>query len=176
MPLIVEDGTGLEAAEAYVDSAFVAQFLGDRGIDWGTEVANQESALRRATAYLDGAFTWPGRRARGRSQALAWPRSGAVDIDGSLLPSGEIPREIRAASAHLAGMELASPGTLSPTLDTTTRIASEQVGPLRVSYDNPVGSKAGRATLYVVQDILAPLLGVSDLVAGSPLSGPSDRA
>lgn len=114
MTLIIEDGTNVSGAEAYADATALDAWATKV---WGAaltgDTAAKEAAILRAVAWLD-AQSWVGAKANGRSQALAWPRSDAVDADGFDIGATDIPGELIEAQHILARAELANPGVLTP--------------------------------------------------------------
>lgn len=154
MAFLVEDGTGLEDANAYISVAFFRSYHLDRGrtADIGTfSDTLVEQAIVRASDFIDKRF---GRRFRGfrlgQDQGLEWPRLSAFDNDGYLFP--EIPKQIERATAEYAlitardGELLPSPPLPSPSesvddgSETDTESSSgilvsitEEVGPIRES-------------------------------------------
>ncbi len=90
--------------------------------DWsaaGVTDALRTAALVRASSALDGIYgdRFAGRKTGGRSQALAWPRTGAYDhCAGEDISSDEIPQEVVNAAYELALAELQAPGSSSPTV------------------------------------------------------------
>lgn len=102
MAFQVEDGTGLEDANAYVSVAFFNSFHGDRGRNVSSFSSTlKEQAIVRATDYLDKRF---GRRFRGfrlnQAQNLEWPRLSAFDNDDFLFDA--IPRQLQWACSEYA--------------------------------------------------------------------------
>lgn len=76
--------------------------------DWtGATTANKEAALVWATRVLDYSFEWTGAKYT-LEQALRWPRFGALNRDGELFGSDEIPAELKDAVAELARLLIAS--------------------------------------------------------------------
>lgn len=135
MALIIEDGTGKADAEAYAGvadcSAWAVKYYGHAltGSD-----ADKEAAIRRAVAYLD-ALKWKGARAHGRSQALAWPRSGASDCEGIAIASNVVPAEVIYAQHVLARAEFQSPGILSPSVTLGAVVKREKVDVIEQEFD-----------------------------------------
>lgn len=123
MALIVEDGTGLPDAEAYISAADAAAYLASRGDTAFGELAEpaQEAALRQAADYMAAAYgpKWCGKRMTD-TQALDWPRTG---FDG-------VPVVVARMNATLAAR--ASQGPLMA--DEGAAVQSETVGPISVTY------------------------------------------
>lgn len=123
MALIVEDGTGMPDAEAYISVADAAAYLASRGDTSFGELAApaQEAALRQAADYMAAAYgpKWCGKR-MADTQALDWPRTG---FDG-------VPVVVARMNAELAAR--ASQGPLMA--DEGAAVQSETVGPISVTY------------------------------------------
>lgn len=130
MPFTVEDGTGVEGANAYVTIVEAAAYFADRGITWtaATDAIKQEQIVI-ATGYVDNKYSWPGIR-NSRDQGLQWPRTGAFDADGIEIGSDEVPIEVKNAvcEAVLVYSEL------NTALDRGGMVASVTVGPISETY------------------------------------------
>lgn len=131
MAITVEDGSNVSGAEAWADlaahDAWAVKFHGAASTQAD---ALKEAAIRRAVAYLD-ALPWKGSKANGRSQALSWPRTGAADGSGDVIASDEIPAELIAAQHMLTWAEIASPGTLNPSVNMANGKALTGVGDVK---------------------------------------------
>lgn len=151
-------------ADAFVSVADCDAYCASHGLtDW-TGAADspsnvKEAAIRRATAYLSNAFSWKGYRTDGRSQALAWPRTGVEDEEGNTVDPDTIPVEIVQACCHIAAAEAANPGVMNPAVDLTARIKREKIGPIETEYAG-FGSQAelSRPVLLVVGDLVGGLI------------------
>lgn len=134
MALVVEDGSGLSTADAYVSLADADTYFAAHGSPSVWTAANdaqQESAIRYATLWIDARYQWPG-NVRLTTQALSWPRSGVVDgegryVDGESLPARLVQATCEAALEHLST-------ALNEILARGGGIASETVGPISVEY------------------------------------------
>lgn len=120
MALVVEDGTGLSTAEAYISVDDADAYFAARGVTaWtGTDTAKEE-VLRRGATYLDNAYRgkWRGYRSN-EDQALAWPRASwpanqaffetstrantIQDEDGYNIANNAVPRQVKYANAEAA--------------------------------------------------------------------------
>lgn len=67
----------------------------------GATTPIKEAGLVWATRILDAHFDWTGSKFS-LEQALRWPRFGALDRDGELFDSNELPPELRDAVSELA--------------------------------------------------------------------------
>lgn len=130
MALVIEDGSGVADAEAYISVADADAYFAARGnAAWAAlDTAGKEQALRRGADYLETAYAWRGQRAT-TTQALSWPRSCVV-VDGVEVPSDAVPQAIQRANAELAVR--ASAGDLAA--DESAQVKQETVGPITVVY------------------------------------------
>lgn len=169
LPFVAEDGTGIATATSYLSLAAWAANV--TTAITGTTV-EQQAALIRASAWVDATFgrRFPGARAHGRSQGLAWPRSGATDADGEAIAVNVIPVEILRATAEAALRDLASPGALAPDivpLSTSGGTVKKQrkwmdgIGGSETEYTEGSASGPSQPVFPVIDGILAPLLGSS---------------
>jgi hypothetical protein len=134
MAFVVEDGTGLETANAYVSVADADTYFTDSGMTtWTGVAALKEAAIVRGTAAIDGMYNsrWPGTRSSS-AQALGWPRDDAWDMDGYAL--NEVPTAVINATCEAALIELVTPGALSVSLGHGGEVLREKVGPVEVEY------------------------------------------
>lgn len=123
--------------------------------------AQIEQALVRATAWIDGRYRrrFPGDRANGRTQALEWPRTSVLDVDGNEVASDAIPREVVTATAEAARREVAGV-SLSPDVTLADTVKSERVGPIEVEYSAAPSADALRPMILAVEEILGALFPV----------------
>lgn len=142
--LTIEDGTGKVDSDAFESVIAVKARLAKQGLDAQSATASDEEieeAIVRATFYLSNRLNWQGYRRKGRNhsagaQALAWPRVGVVDDEGSGVDLDVIPEEVLKAHALLVRQELITPGSLSPTFTPGQVKKSVKVGPVGVTYEN----------------------------------------
>lgn len=159
MALTLEDGTGVVGAEAYADAAaFDAWALAYWGNSLVGTDTDKEAAIRRAVAYLD-ALAWIGVRTGGRTQALAWPRTDAIDSEGNELATDEIPAEVIEAQHVLARAELAAPGLLSPDVTLSGKKVLTEVKGIRWEVQKaPNTVDAARPVITAAMDLVDGLL------------------
>lgn len=195
MVLIVEDGTGKPNANSFVAVSYFKAYCDARGRDFvaasgvkrGTGESDDafnarvdakiEQALIRATAHLSESFAWQGIRRYGRNnarfQALAWPRIGVIDREGSYVRDDEIPREILWAICELAWYELANPDGLQPAYVAHDRVRKERAGPVSIEYDtSDRGAEGSRPVILAVRDLIGVFLSAS---GGNRLAGRTRR-
>lgn len=141
MALVVEDGTGLAGAEAFVSVADADTRHSNFGnTAWASaSTEEREQALRKATAYMEQAYRskWKGTKLL-RAQALSWPRYGAT-VDGYTIDSTLVPDEVANACADLALRALSD----DLNADQTRAVVREKVGPLETEYSeaSPQGTR-----------------------------------
>lgn len=159
MTLIVEDGSGLADANAYVSMDDCAEYCAARGLTFpSSPSAPGEQAIIRATAAIDARYRtrFPGTKVNGRAQPLQWPRTGAYDSDGEEIASDEIPQEIVHATCEAAVREMAEPGALMPDLERGGQISAMTAGSVSLKYS---GSAPATTTFSIIDGILSGLLG-----------------
>lgn len=146
----------------------------DRGnVTWTGADAAKQAALLRASDYVDslsqrlvtpGVYeqVFGGVRTGGRGQARVWPRTGAYDSDGNLIPSDTVPVEVEYATYEAALRELTAPGSLAPDYVPASAVKREKVDVLEVEYATAVTAGGVSPTSPVIAAVwayLAPLIG-----------------
>lgn len=144
MALIVEDGTGVPNADSYVSLSDATAYCAAMGHSaWATASAtDQESALRRATQYLDTRYRYAGNRIT-TTQALEWPRT---------IRQWPL-RSIRDACCELALRAL--DGELYTDAGDAP-VTRETVGPITMEYG--YSTNGGQQRYSIVDDMLRGLL------------------
>lgn len=120
-------------------------------------------ALLIASTYIDGRYrsSFSGKKVGGRAQVREWPREGATDASGEVIPDDEIPIEVIQATYEAARRQIENPGSLTPDYVASERTQSEKVGDLAVTYASS-GYMSAADVYPVIADIdmiLAPLIG-----------------
>jgi hypothetical protein len=138
MTIVVENGTGLSNATAYVSVVNADAYHTAMGnTAWtGTEAA-KEIAIRRATQYLDFTFRWRGVRLT-TTQALENPRT-PEDLEFMRDDTVWPPRGLEEACAEVAMRALT--GELISDLDEDQYITREKVGPIETVFSSPVNGR-----------------------------------
>lgn len=160
MPLTVEDGTGLESADAFLSLAEADAYFDDRDNTTWSALSDgvQESNIRYATRLISNRYRWPGQLLDVNTpQALAWPRSWAYDREGRSLTG--VPTPVKEATAEMAVFLSTYPATAALTRNET--LSSVTLDVLEVVFRNDAPA---RALLPYLNDLLAPI------VAGGPNS------
>ncbi len=136
---VVEDGTGLSTANAYISYADANTYWENYGnpSTWTDEdQATREEAIRIATQYLDAVYKlqWRGTRSD-QDQALDWPRTGGYDPDGYAIDSDAVPTAVEQACCELAHLHITEDDGLIPDLDDpgTVSAYAVKVGPVSES-------------------------------------------
>lgn len=175
MTLSVETGSGSATADAFVSVAFCDTYHDNRGNAAWASLSNdeKEQAIRRATSFISEGYKWRGLKTNGRLQALAWPRGHVTDAEGFPVESDEVPIEVQRATAEVALVEAATPGSMSPTYTPNQRVKRITVGPITEETDVDGQTAHGeRPVLTVVLDQIGKLI---DRSAGSSISGMAVR-
>ena len=139
MPLTVEDGTCVAAANAFVTRAELITYAGD--FYPGTTVPDDETtdaAIMRGSQWLSAFPHWDGSQTCGRgNQGLAWPRTGVTDCNGDSIPDYEVPAEVKQATYLAALAELENPGVLSPTITPGEQVRRVKVDVIEQEFMTP---------------------------------------
>lgn len=159
MALIVEDGTGKSDAQTYASAEFVIAYADARGVTVASDDA--EMLILQAMDYVESFRSrFKGQR-NTRTQALSWPRTGAV-VDGFEIPSNEIPNELKSA-VSAAVIEIVNGAELMPA-KTDYAVRMEKVDVISVEYASGGGGQGSTAnepitpSFPAVDAVLNPLL------------------
>lgn len=157
--LIVEDGTGLTDADAYIPIEFADQYFLNRGnAAWAAATDDQkQAAIREATQYIDSTYRFRGfivnyGLSETPEQALSFPRWG-LTLNGR--SQNEIWPVTRLAQATAEAAVRALSGTLIVDTD-DQREDSVTIGPISVKYANSV--QAGQPRFQVIDALLGPFV------------------
>ena len=156
MAFLLEDGTGIAGANAYIDETALGNYADDRSMTLAAGDAS--AAIIRATKYIDAVYRmrFVGYKTHGRSQGLEWPRTGVLDSQYFPIALNEIPQEIKDATCEAAIRELTTPFSMLPDLERGGQIRRLQAGSVAIDY----GANATAITTYrVIDGILGNLLG-----------------
>jgi hypothetical protein len=164
MALIVEDGSCVAAANAFVTRAALIAYATDYYP--GTTVPDDETvdaAIMRGSLWLSTFPIWDGSMTCGRGlQGLAWPRTGVTDCNGDSIPDDEVPIEVQQATYLAALAEHANPGILSPTITPGEQVKRVKVDVIEQEFMTPndqgLSSKDTVAMLRPVLTAVADLL------------------
>ena len=129
----LEDGSGVDNANALVSVADATQFIENYGdsADWSAATNEEkENAIRQATRYLDLNYVWAGYKLYD-DQNLQWPRYEMYDEDGNYMDQDAIPEKVKEACADLA-LKVIEGDTLLLDQDNESKVKrkKEIVGPI----------------------------------------------
>lgn len=153
MVLVVEDGTGISNANAYLSVTEAdAYFTARNNQTWlSRNTPDKEKAILYATAFLDSNFYWLGHIATS-DQALGWPRILVYDHEGRSIDSDSVPQRVKDATAELALEALDK--SLSPSLARGGDVKRQKVASLEIEYFEKATNKR---TFPLVKQILVGL-------------------
>ncbi|URA06921.1 virion structural protein [Xanthomonas phage Pfeifenkraut] len=152
--IIVEDGTEVADANAYVDVAAVRAYAEQRGVTLPADDEEVAAMIIKATDYLESfACKYQGRKTD-CDQSLQWPRTGVVMCCADY-PSNQIPKQLK--SAQCAAILIQNEGlVLQPNVTAADYVIEETVGPITTKYANPI--QAGISAQFTALDsLLEPL-------------------
>jgi hypothetical protein len=153
--LVIEDGSGKENAQSYVDVADVLAYATLYGL--GTPAVTSGDIMR-AMQFFESYFfgRWVGLKQTDK-QALSWPRAFAVRRDGWGIESNFIPVEVKNAASALA-IRATTTQNLFPDISRGDQAIEEQIGPIRVKYatNTPVVT-VFRDIEFIVRPLVTPL-------------------
>jgi hypothetical protein len=101
MPLVLEDGTGISGADAYVSTAEVDTYAAayGKGTVWASlQSSAKEIHVRKATRFADDKYPFPGTPLKG-TQGLFFPVD-SITVRG--WPVTGVPRQLKDAVCELA--------------------------------------------------------------------------
>jgi len=171
MALIVENGTGLADAEAYISVADATTYHAKLGnADAWDAIDDKEAALRKATNAMTQFYRrrWLGFRVT-QQQALDWPRAWVPFKDGpvgyranpSYYAQDAVPTEGKNACAELA-LKTAT-DDLNP--DLTQQALSKTVGPISITFDrSSPQAKRFQAVEHLLVMLVEPTSGAVNIV------------
>lgn len=159
MAFVVEDGTVVPDANAYITAVFANTYFADRGIDaWGAlSTDNKQQAIVQATSYIDARWFNVFRGTLvSETQPLSFPRR-------YLTADSVMPIPLLKATAEYALRASIAPLAPDITYDETNRLYTkkvEEVGPIKEEYSfTGSDSQPSRWRAYPAADIfIASLL------------------
>lgn len=145
--MVVEDGTGKADANSYASVEYADDYFSARGVSaWEElETEQKESALIRATDFIDNIYQWNGKKLT-VTQSLRFPRQNLRDYEGNEVTG--IPACLKQAVCDAA--VIASGGTeLFQTKNENGDVVSETITTLSFTYaKNESSEKTASTTLY----------------------------
>lgn len=167
--IIVEDGTIVADANAYIDVAYATQYALNRGVVLPAASDEVAAMIIQATDFLESkACEYAGHKTD-PAQSLEWPRTDAYILGNEDTPFGpnSIPKNLKMAQAALV-IAVSQGIVLLPNVTPQDFVIEETVGPITTKYANPI--QAGIDTQFTgVDTLLAPLFGVCGQCGGFSL-------
>jgi hypothetical protein len=152
----VEDGSGVENANSFIDVAFARAYASNRGVALSSDDDLLGAMLIQAGDYLNAyECEYQGKRVD-CGQAMCYPRSGVVFCCEDW-PDDEIPGVLKQAQAALV-MAVNAGIVLFPNISATDLVVREKIGPIETEYANPLQANS-RTRITSVDALLAPLFG-----------------
>lgn len=153
-----EDGTGLTDANSYVPLAFADQYFLDRAnVAWTGADGDKQSALVRATDYVEGRFRFKGESFL-TTQALFFPTySGKHDPDTGDKTPDAMPPKLLKAICEYAVRALAAALAPDPTVtDSGQKLtaSTEKLGPIEETFTYQPGGTTYIFRPYPAADML----------------------
>ncbi len=133
MAFTVEDGTGLDDANAYIEVDYADEYFDDRGITaWTGSSTVKEQAIVRATDYVETRYgnNFAGQR-EVDGQALSFPRDYIYDFEGNEIEG--VPVNLKKAVAEYALRALSAALMPDPDVNDSGRAVKstrQVVGPI----------------------------------------------
>jgi len=157
--IVVEDGSIVPDANAYIDVAYATQYAADRGVTLPADADEVAAMIIQATDFLESfACDYQGTKIDPATQELQWPRIDVYfDESETAFPSDAIPKNLKKAQA--AAVIAVSQGlSLLPNITAQDYVTEETVGPITTKYANPLQSGI-EARFTGVDSLLKPLFG-----------------
>jgi hypothetical protein len=181
MVLVKEDGSGKPDANTYALVADADAFHEGHlyATAWtGASTANKEKALVLATRLIDASYQFNGGKTKS-TQALQWPREGAIDPDrlalaqnilstvlSSYFESDKIPKALVDATCEMAREVLVADRTDTPDGEGLSHVGL--VGTVNVTFDKrdrqPIISRLAQAMLSKLGTLLRSEAGTARLI------------
>lgn len=171
MSLIVEDGSCVATANAFVErAALIAYATAYYPAATVPDDETTDAAILRASLWLTSFPEWDGSMTCGRGlQGLAWPRSGVTDCNGDSIPDDEVPAEVEHATFLASLAELTSPGVLTPVVTPGKQKKSVKVDVVAETYMTPQEQGlAGRDTVDTLRPVLTAVSDILKCLAALP--------
>ena len=167
--LIVEDGTGVEDANAYIGVPYVEMHLIGNRLARFNDLSGDEkdAAIISGTQLVDISYEWRGNR-KTLKQGLAWPRTG-VDLDGFTVEG--VPAAVRKATCEAVWLSMTEDSLFST--ENNKEVVRERVeGAVDVSYATSKDRENISITRFEILDkLLRGLYGKEETATGGSSVG-----
>ena len=165
MIFIVEDGTGLPDANAYISIAYVTDYFSPSQLSRWTLLTldQQEVAIIISSQFIDLSYSWIGERGS-YEQGLNWPRTG-VSLYGTDITG--VPNQVKKATAEAVWL-LIQQGIDTPLfeLQADAQVKKEALGPMSTEYFEKVTGAIEGATKYTILNQILSGLYAKKLATG----------
>jgi hypothetical protein len=154
--IVVEDGTGLPGANAYIDGTYVTGYFNEQRLTRWNNLTQpqQDTAIVGATQFIDLSYKWIGKKKK-VEQGLNWPRVEA-NYPGSDTPIDGVPEQVKKATAEAVWL-LMEQGDTSGSLFTMiedAQVKSEAIGALKQEFYEKKTSGSEESTRYDILNLL----------------------
>lgn len=154
MAFLVEDGSIVAGANAYLSVADFDAYWLDRNITLSQTQAEKEAAIIIATQYLDQ-NKWKGAIVSD-AQPLDFPRGGVYDQEGREIPNNIIPQQVKHACAEYAHRQLTAP--IQPDLEGgAVKRTKSKLGTLEEEIEYADGSVTTRPRYPMADNLIKSL-------------------
>ena len=147
----VEDGTGIEDANAYVDISFIEKYLMGERLAQFNALSEEEKqvAIISGTQLVDISYDWIGNR-KSLEQGLNWPRTDA-ELHGFTIEG--VPTAVKKATCEAVFLSMTEESLFSN--ENNKEVARERIeGAVDVSYVNPKDKVKETVTRFEILDKL----------------------
>ena len=118
----------------------------------------REAARVAGSDFIDSyRRRFPGKKTGGRSQEREWPRTQAVDSEGSVIATDEIPVEIEYAS-YEAALLIVQGVALTPNQDVGGTVGRKRVKAGPVETETEYNTPSSQPRFQKIMNILQPIL------------------
>lgn len=142
VPFVVEDGTGLTDATAYIDVTYADNYIEtyappSDSAAWALLTdPEKERAIMVATQYIDDNFTFIGNKLT-CDQALEWPRDVVCDCNGCAITG--VPVQVQKATAEYSYRAISENLNPDPQVNLKGRVTMEKVCEIERRYSENYG-------------------------------------
>lgn len=139
MAFVVEDGTGLANATAYVAVADLDAYWTEQGVDLSSYTDPQkQGAIRNATVWVDS-FRFRG-VIKDLDQALLWPRQSVYDDEARHYAENAVPQRVKDAVCEVARHQLEAEDDEKLRATRADRVRREKAGPVEREFFDDRGT------------------------------------
>jgi hypothetical protein len=151
MAFVIEDGTGIQDANAYVDISFVEGYLMGKRLAQFTAMSDseKEAAIIAGSQLVDISYDWLGSR-KTLEQGLSWPRLD-VEFDGFAVEG--VPAAVKKATCEAVWLSMTEESLFSN--ENNREVARERIeGAVDISYVSPKDKAKETVTRFEILDKL----------------------